>query len=136
ENEIVAYDRAPDGSLTYVGAYATGGRGTGQPHLPSQGSVILSEDGRWLLAANAGSNEVSLFAVKDSGLQLVHAVASGGSSPTSAATPTARRRSRQRGRRPTASTSRTAAASSSPRHSAGTSARPRRLRTRSRRRAS
>jgi len=85
KNEIVAYDRAPDGSLTYVGAYETGGRGTGEPHLPSQGSVVLSEDGRWLLAANAGSGEISLFAVDDGGLRLSHTIASGGSTPTSVA---------------------------------------------------
>ena len=57
KNEVVAYERAANGSLTYVGAYESGGRGTGKPHLPSQGSLVLSDDGRWLLAANAGSDE-------------------------------------------------------------------------------
>ncbi|TMM27892.1 MAG: lactonase family protein [Actinobacteria bacterium] len=85
KNEIVAYDRAPDGSLKYVGAYETGGRGTGKPHLPSQGSVVLSAEGRWLLAANAGSGEVSLFVVEDSGPRLAHTISSGGSTPTSVA---------------------------------------------------
>src|SRR5207237_8678979 len=65
KNEIVAYDRAPDGSLTYVGAYETGGRGTGEPHLPSQGSVVLSAEGRWLLAGDAGRGEVSRFVVEE-----------------------------------------------------------------------
>ena len=56
ENEIVAFSRAEDGTLAPLGRYSTGGRGTGQPHLPSQGSVVLSEDGRWLLVVNAGSD--------------------------------------------------------------------------------
>jgi 6-phosphogluconolactonase len=85
KNEIVAYERAADGSLTYVGTYESGGRGTGKPHLPSQGSLVLSDDGRWLLAANAGSDEISLFAIEDASLRLVHTVPSGGSAPTSVA---------------------------------------------------
>lgn len=40
--------------LASVASYETGGRGTGSPHLPSQGSVVAA-DGR-LLAANAGSD--------------------------------------------------------------------------------
>jgi len=85
KNEIVAYDRAADGSLSYVGAYETGGRGTGKPHLPSQSSIVLSDAGRWLLVANAGSDDVSLFAVEDAGLRHAHTVSSGGSTPTSIA---------------------------------------------------
>src|SRR5215208_7226107 len=53
-----------------VGQYSTGGRGTGQPHLPSQGSVVLTDDGRSLLVANAGSDEVSVFAVESDELRL------------------------------------------------------------------
>jgi len=85
KNEIVAYARAADGSLSYVGAYETGGRGTGKPHLPSQKSVLLAEDGQWLLVANAGSGEVSLFAVEDGSARLSDTVSSGGSTPTSVA---------------------------------------------------
>jgi 6-phosphogluconolactonase len=85
KNEIVVYERAADGSLTQRGTYETGGRGTGKPHLPSQGSIVLSGDGRWLLAVNAGSDQVSLFKVEDRSLRLAHTVASGGSTPTSVA---------------------------------------------------
>jgi 6-phosphogluconolactonase len=85
KNEIVAYDRAADGSLTYVGAYETGGRGTGKPHLPSQSSVLLTGGGRWLLVANAGSDEISLFAIEEDGLKLADTVSSGGSTPSSIA---------------------------------------------------
>jgi 6-phosphogluconolactonase (cycloisomerase 2 family) len=85
ENEIVAFGRAEDGALTPLGRYSTGGRGTGQPHLPSQGSVVLSDDGRWLLVVNAGSDEVSSFAVEADGLRLADRVGSGGRRPTSVA---------------------------------------------------
>jgi 6-phosphogluconolactonase (cycloisomerase 2 family) len=82
QNEIVAYSRADDGSLTRRGAYPTGGRGTGKPHLPSQSSVVAS-DGR-LLVVNAGSGDVSLFAIDGSEPRLVHTAAAG-DTPTSIA---------------------------------------------------
>jgi 6-phosphogluconolactonase (cycloisomerase 2 family) len=85
DNEIVGYRRAADGSLAPLGRFATGGRGTGEPHLASQSSVVLSADGDWLLVANAGSDELSLFAVEDDGLRLADRVASGGRAPTSVA---------------------------------------------------
>src|SRR5207244_893958 len=68
-----------------LGSYSTGGRGTGKPHLASQSSVVLSGDGRWLLVTNAGSDDLSLFAVGPDGLELADRVASGGSGPTSVA---------------------------------------------------
>jgi 6-phosphogluconolactonase (cycloisomerase 2 family) len=85
ENEIVAFSRAEHGTLAPIGRYSTGGRGTGEPHLPSQGSVVLSEDGRWLLVVNAGSDELSLFEIKPDGLRLADHVSTGGRRPTSAA---------------------------------------------------
>src|SRR6185437_12832320 len=85
KNELVAYARAADGSLSYLGAYATGGRGTGEPHLPSQSSVVLGADGRWLLVANPGSDEISLSAVADGDPSLSDTTSSGGSRPTSIA---------------------------------------------------
>jgi 6-phosphogluconolactonase len=81
-NEIVAYSRAADGSLAEHGRFETGGRGTGEPHLPSQGSVRLALDGRLLLVTNAGSDEVSLFAV-DGEPTLLARVRSGGAAPLS-----------------------------------------------------
>jgi 6-phosphogluconolactonase len=84
-NEVVAYRRAGDGSLTHVGTFPTGGRGTGKPHLASQSSVVLDGDGRWLIVANAGSDEISLFEVEAGGLRLSDTVSSEGSTPTSIA---------------------------------------------------
>jgi 6-phosphogluconolactonase (cycloisomerase 2 family) len=84
-NEVVAYTRGDDGSLSYLGAYATGGRGTGEVHLPSQSSVVLSEDGNWLFVANPGSDEISLFAIDEAAPRLSDTTSSQGSRPTSIA---------------------------------------------------
>src|SRR3954447_10883348 len=84
-NEVIAFARGEDGALTPLGRFATGGRGTGVPHLASQGWLVLTADGRRLLAVNAGSDELSLLAVEPGGLRLEHCVASGGSTPTSVA---------------------------------------------------
>ena len=85
ENEVIVFSRADDGALAPGGRYSTGGRGTGVPHLASAGSVVLSDDGRWLLVVNAGSDEVSVFAVQPDGLRLADRAGSGGSRPTSVA---------------------------------------------------
>jgi len=85
ENEVVAFARGDDGRLAPLGRFGTGGRGTGEPHLPSQGSLVLSEDGSRLLVVNAGSDDVSLFAVEAGGLVLADRVGSGGARPTSVA---------------------------------------------------
>jgi 6-phosphogluconolactonase len=84
-NEVIAFSRSEDGALAPQGRYSTGGRGTGSPHLASAGSVVLSDDGRWLLVLNAGSDELSLFAVQPDGLRLADRASSGGSKPTSVA---------------------------------------------------
>jgi 6-phosphogluconolactonase len=81
-NQILVFDRAASGSLTPAGSYATGGVGTGAG-LGSQGALTLSDNGRWLLAVNAASNDVSVFAVSPSGLQLTDQEASGGDRPIS-----------------------------------------------------
>jgi 6-phosphogluconolactonase (cycloisomerase 2 family) len=84
-NAVVAYHRSADGTLTFAGTYSTGGSGTGAG-LGSQGAVVVSDDRRFLLAVNAGSNSVSSFRVLDHGaLELADAVPSGGTMPTSVA---------------------------------------------------
>src|SRR5436189_1781796 len=84
-NEVIAFSRAGDGALAPLGRYSTGGRGTGSPHLASACSIVLSGDGRWLLVVNAGSDELSLFAVQPDGLRLADRAGSGGNKPTSVA---------------------------------------------------
>jgi 6-phosphogluconolactonase (cycloisomerase 2 family) len=81
-NEVIAYDRAGDGSLTFRAAYATDGLGTGMG-LGSQGSIILSQDGQWLFVVNAGSNEISVFQNKKNELERTDVVDSGGVAPIS-----------------------------------------------------
>ena len=76
-NRVLAFRRAGDGTLTPSGAYDTGGAGDGIPHLASQGSVVLTGDGRYLLVTNASSGDVSVFAVGGDGLSLVQTVATG-----------------------------------------------------------
>src|SRR4051812_13367187 len=80
-NEVVVYRHGRDGRLDRLGGYLTGGKGSGKPHLPSQASVVLG-DGR-LFVANAGSDEVTVFAVEGDVLVPIDRVPSGGSTPTS-----------------------------------------------------
>ncbi len=84
-NEVLAFARQADGALTSLGRFATGGRGTGQPHLASQSSLALADDGRHLLVVNAGSDDLSLFTVESGGLRLADRVGTGGVTPTSVA---------------------------------------------------
>ena len=81
-NEVIAFDRTAGGSLVFQNTYATSGLGSGAG-LGSQGSLMLSADNRWLFAVNAGSDQVSVFAVQPDGLALVDVVNSGGSLPIS-----------------------------------------------------
>ena len=84
-NAVVAFGRAADGTLSPLGSFATGGRGNGTPHLPSQGSVVATADGRRLLVVNAGSEDVSVFDVRPDGLAPLDRAPSGGAAPTSVA---------------------------------------------------
>jgi 6-phosphogluconolactonase len=81
-NSVVAYLRAPYGALTQTGTYPTGGLGLGAS-LGNQGGVVLSDDGRWLFVVNAGSNDLTVFAVTKSGLSRIQTVDSGGERPVS-----------------------------------------------------
>ena len=83
-NRVLAFRRAGDGTLTPAGAHETGGAGDGKPHLTSQGSVMLTGDGRYLLVTNTASGDLSVFAVGPDGPSLVETVATG-RAPKSAA---------------------------------------------------
>ncbi len=83
-NAVLQYDRLADGSLQFRDMYMTGGRGSGDG-LGNQGGVVLSDDGRWLLVVNAGSDEVSVFATGQDGLTLTDVEESGGVRPVSVA---------------------------------------------------
>ena len=88
-NTVAGFDRHADGSLTaMVGSpFAIGGSGTGHPDA-SQGSLELSADGRYLLAVDAGSNQISVLRIKpDGSLQPAQGspIASNGVGPVSIA---------------------------------------------------
>lgn len=65
-NAVLAFAASYDGSLHALGTYPTGGKGTGGV-LATQGEVVLAGYGHWLLAVDAGSNDVSVFAVRPDG---------------------------------------------------------------------
>ncbi|MGH2637340.1 MAG: lactonase family protein [Actinomycetota bacterium] len=81
-NAVLVFHRAPDGSLTPSGSDPTGGLGSGDG-LGSQGALVLSDDGRWLLGVNAGSDDLSVFAVTRAGIRLTDVQSSGGDRPIS-----------------------------------------------------
>lgn len=83
-NAIVVFDRAEDGRLRKAETVPTGGAGTNSA-LGSQGAVILSADGSYLFAVNAGSNQISSFSVSPDGvgLELIDVQSSGGLLPVS-----------------------------------------------------
>lgn len=84
-NRVIAFRRGADGTLADPTVYPTGGAGDGVPHLTSQGSVTLTRDGRHLLVTNAGSHDISVFAVADEGLELIETVPTVGAAPKSVA---------------------------------------------------
>ena len=67
-NSVAGFDRHADGTLTAIpgSPFAVGGSGTGGPDA-SQGSLQLSDDGRYLLAVDAGSNQISVLRIEHDG---------------------------------------------------------------------
>ena len=83
-NSIVMYLRAPNGGLNPTPRmFSTGGKGSGAG-LGSQNAIVVTQDGQWLLAVNAGSNSISLFSVDERSLALSDVVDSNGIMPISA----------------------------------------------------
>jgi 6-phosphogluconolactonase len=88
-NTVAGFDRHADGTLTPLpgSPFAVGGAGTGAG-IGSQGALQLSADGRYLLAADAGSNQISVLRINPNG-SLTQAegspVSSGGIEPVSIA---------------------------------------------------
>ena len=75
-NEIITYRRAANGSLTRIGSTATRGNGIGTD-LDTQGALRLSSDNRFLYAANAGSDDVTVFSVNGTQLTFLQKVYAG-----------------------------------------------------------
>jgi 6-phosphogluconolactonase (cycloisomerase 2 family) len=88
ENTIAGFDRHADGSLTPIpgSPFPAGGAGTGSA-FGSAGGLQETTDGRYLLATDPGSNEISVLRIKPNGsLQLVDVEDANGTTPTSIAT--------------------------------------------------
>jgi 6-phosphogluconolactonase (cycloisomerase 2 family) len=90
DNQVVAYDRNWDGTLSLAGTYDTGGvgavlGGSAVDHLASQGSLSYDPGHGLLYAVNAGSNTVSVFSVHGDDLALRQVISSGGTFPVSIA---------------------------------------------------
>lgn len=92
KNRVQIFNRFANGSLSFVGAVATGGKGGQQlqpgcaptcPFLDTQGEVALTPNGKLLFAVNAGSNTISSFRATANGLHLVDVKSSGGKFPNS-----------------------------------------------------
>jgi 6-phosphogluconolactonase (cycloisomerase 2 family) len=86
-NTVAGFDRHADGSLTPLpgSPFAVGGAGPGHG-VASQGSLQQSADGRYLLAVDAGSNEISVLRIKPHGsLQIADVTSSDGGNPVSIA---------------------------------------------------
>jgi hypothetical protein len=89
-NQIVAYRRAADGTLSFAGSYNTGGLGgqlTGSvtDHLASQGSLTYDRRHSLLFAVNAGSDTVTVFVAHGHRLFRQQVISSGGRFPVSVA---------------------------------------------------
>jgi 6-phosphogluconolactonase len=83
-NQVLAYDRSADGALAFAGAFDTGGSGTGAG-LGNQGGLRMTDDSKFLLVVNAGSNDVSVLRVTLQGLEVTDRIGSGGLRPVSIA---------------------------------------------------
>jgi 6-phosphogluconolactonase (cycloisomerase 2 family) len=88
-NTVAAFARQADGRLTPVpgSPFRVGGAGTGSG-LASQGAIQVSSDGRYVLAVDAGSDQISVLRIERGGaLELVRngVVSSGGPQPVSIA---------------------------------------------------
>ncbi len=84
DNNVVVFERNFLGRLNRIGAYSTGGNGTGAQQvdpLSSQGSLVVSRDGKFLFAVNAGNSTVSSFRILGKNLALASVVPSGGVRP-------------------------------------------------------
>ena len=86
-NTIAAFNRHADGTLTPEAGspFPAGGAGTGAG-LASQGAIQITPDGGFLVAVDAGSNQISVLQIHfDGSLSLVSVTDSGGTLPDSVA---------------------------------------------------
>ena len=89
-NHVLSYSRSGDGTISFAGSYATGGFGatavgaTADP-IASQDGLTLINNNSELVATNAGSDTITVFAVYGTRLIWLQQVASQGQFPVSVA---------------------------------------------------
>jgi 6-phosphogluconolactonase len=83
-NQILSFRRSANGLLSGSTAFNTDGLGTGTG-LGNQNALVLDQANSCLYAVNAGSNDISSFAVLSDSLRFVNKISSGGSRPVSIA---------------------------------------------------
>src|SRR5271169_2615288 len=87
-NTIDGFARHADGSLTPLAGspFSAGGAGLGSG-LASQGAIQVTSDGRYLLAVDAGTNQISVLRITAGGVPVPvgEPVSSGGIKPVSVA---------------------------------------------------
>ena len=73
-NKVLAYQMTENGSLEQIAGspFSTGGSGVGNPMQllgpsDSDTELKLSDDGKFLVVANSGSNNITVFEIKDDG---------------------------------------------------------------------
>jgi WD40 repeat protein len=81
-NQILAYSRSATGTLSFVHAYSTGGRGARAAGsvvdpLASQGSLYYDPRGALLIAVNGGSGTITSFHVRGDTLSHAQVLAAG-----------------------------------------------------------
>ena len=93
-NVITAFERGSDGTLSNPRDFPTAGTGTGTPEDSANGLILANVSGessptnfegtaKFLLAANGGSNSISVFRNEPRGLELVDVEPSNGNRPIS-----------------------------------------------------
>lgn len=90
-NQVYAFSRNATGSLSFVGAFATGGSGSGLG-TANEGQHSVVRDGNLLFVTNAGPNglldlngSVSVFVIGPTGLTLADVKSTGGLQPLTVA---------------------------------------------------
>jgi len=96
-NKLLVFDRYSDGKLKLRDTLSTGGKGGLQPEpgcdppdhkcplIDAQNEVVLTPDGKWVFAVNAGSNTIATFSVKPNKVKRVGVTDSKGVFPNSIA---------------------------------------------------
>lgn len=88
DNQVIAFYRHGNGTLTEAGHFSTGGSGTAAttPDFSTSGLILSTVgDRQFVLVTDSGSNDISVLAVHPHRLSVVSRISSGGTQPVSLA---------------------------------------------------